>query len=299
MTRVYKRILSVLLILSVMAGLCGCAFFDSIQANFESNSEYISAPELVRLLAVAINDQNQMADSYQAIPEEQREGVSYSQYYEYLNILRQFSTGNKKIVNFRFLNDEENSKHLDSIYNKLSQNSMVEDYYTVIKQYGDIKTVVFEYSRETESPVYTYISVNEDGSAHLSPEILSHTISAYNYMQQYFNLINQENVDGISSLIRLTEDYSDDMADRIRKAKAEYINDYYKYRVRNTTSQFVLLTANPFYVEYKIPEILSLDGDEISSRQIYAFRNPSGTIDIGDVISQDTTEDIITVNVKA
>lgn len=296
MTKNLKKLLAIFMILSLMMGLCACSFFDSITSRIDSESVSISSPEVIRLLITAINDENELADSFSAIPEVQRKGVTYSQYYEYITLLRQFSTSGRKITGFRFLNQEDNSRHLDSIYNRMSNNVEIEDYYTVFQPYGDIKTVVLEYSKEQTTPVYMYVSVDSNGIAYLSSAIISSTIATYNYIQQYFKLLTEENADGISSIISIENNVPDNYVDDIYKARSEYIIDYYKYRVRTDPNQFVLLTANPFFVEYRVPEILSADGNDITDSVIYAFKT-ANEIKVIDSIAQDTSIDLLTVYV--
>ncbi len=296
MTKLIRKVLSLVLILSVMMGFVGCAFFDRIHATMDPKADFISAQEIVRLLVTAIDDPNQLADSYASIPEEQRNDISYSNYFEYITILRSFSDGNGKIKSFRFLDDEENSKHLDSIYNKLASNIEVDDYYTVFSQYGDVRTVEFEYSSETDYPVYMYLDV-VDGYAYLSHDLVSQLISTYNYMQQYFNLLEDEKADGISALLS-AGNVPVKYADEVLLARANYIIDFYKFRVKNNADQFILVAANPFYVEYNIPEVFSSDGNDIYERNIYAFRNTDGVISITDVFEQETDVNVVTVDVS-
>ena len=104
-----KRSLAAILILVLLMSLAGCAFVDKIQNRIDPNASKISAPELVRLLVVAINDQNMIGSSYEAIPEVQREGISFSYFSQYVSILKSLG-GNAKIDRFTFLDEEENSE---------------------------------------------------------------------------------------------------------------------------------------------------------------------------------------------
>ena len=299
MTKQIKKVIALLLILSVMMGFVGCAFFDKIHATIDPKKEYISAPEIVRLLISAIDDDKNLADSYASIPEGQRKDISFSYYFEYISILKEFTKGNGKIQGFRFLNDEENSKHLDSIYNKLAQNSLVDDYYTVFSQYGEVRTVIFEFSKESDYPVCLYIPLDEEGFAYLSYDLISHLIASYNYMQQYFKLISAEKADGISALLDVESKIPEEYVGSVINARSSYILDFYKLRVKNTPEQFELCAANPFYVEYNIPKVVSYDGGELYNRKVYAFRNPNGFVSISDPFELETDNVIATVNVSA
>lgn len=299
MIKLAKKVISVLLILSVMMGFVGCAFFDKIHVTMDSSVESISAPELVRLLVSAVNDEKNLADSYAAIPEHQRKDVSYSTYFEYVSLLRELSSRNGKIVGFDFLNNEENSEHLNYIYSKLEKNSEnVEDYRSVFAQYGSVRTVSFDFLKENSTDVFMYISFDDKENAMLSNILIMHTLGAYNYMHQYFRLLDEKKTDGISALMELGSDVPEEFYNSILNAKADFYVDFYNLRVTNSTSQFQLTEANPLYVDYRIPKVLTADNTDFYDRHIQAFRNPSGLITISDVIPQDTDISITTVNIN-
>lgn len=299
MTKLVKKVVALLLVLSVMMGFVGCAFFDRIHATIDPKTDFISPQEIVRLLVNAIDDEKQMADTYASIPEDQRKDVSYSYYYEYLKILREFSYGGGSITGFRFLNDEENSRHLDSIYNKLAQKYEVDDYYTVFSGYGNVRTVVFEYDKDRSYNVYMYLIFDDDGYAYLSNDLISHVIFTYNYMQQYFNILTDGNADSITSLLSAEENVPDEYVDEVLSARSNYILDFYDKRVISKPEQFELIAANPFYVEYLIPEVFTADLDGRVSRKLSAFRIPDGTIKISDDFEQETSLEIATVNISS
>lgn len=295
--------LTAIMVITAMMMLSGCSFFDKIQKQIDPNSVKIAAPELIRLMVTGIDDPAQIADSYEAIPESQREGINYSYYVTYINIIREMSTGNGKIKSFRLMNDEDNSEHLLSVFDKFTQRTKVSldsfDHY--LEPYGNIRTVVFEYGVEPDHPVYAYYSIDDDGFAKLSDEWITDVVDIYNYMQHYLGSIDEQNTDGIASLIRKSSKNSGtELEEKRITAKAEYISEFYKYRVRNNVDEFRLNAANAFYTEYQIPEVISSDGNGIYTRTVssYGTHNSNNDIIIYDDIPQEADDSIAKVNIS-
>ena len=291
-------LLSLLLTVSIFAG---CSFFDRIQKQIDHKTGSVCAPELIRLLVNAIDDPSSFSETYEELPESQREALSFTNFVEYVTILHELSSPNGKIEGFEFLNDEENSDHLNKLYNKLCQQMPAESFEEYFDKYGNIRTVRLLYSGEAPDPLYLYICVDGDDFAHLSSEWVNDTISNYNYLRHYFNMIDSGNVDAIAGLIKNTKGFTAQNVsypDEFYQAKAEYIEDFYKYRVRNTTDRFDLTSANALYVNYFIPEVIAADGQSYFSRNVTSYRSSSGEISIADDISQETDMSIATVNVS-
>lgn len=289
-----KRSLAAILILVLLMSLAGCAFVDKIQNRIDPNASKISAPELVRLLVVAINDQNMIGSSYEAIPEVQREGISFSYFSQYVSILKSLG-GNAKIDRFTFLDEEENSDRLDKIYKRMCQQMPAGDFKSTFEPYGSVKTVELQYSKKNVSNSRMYISFDSEGTAYLSYDWIMDLIDTYNYMNHYFNMLEKNNSDGIAVLIKSKSGFSTIYSEDVIDSKAQYTVDFYRMKVKNSFDQFVLKEINAFYVDYEIPEVLSADGQSLYSRNLYAFRGNNGDIDIIDDIPQEVDNNVITV----
>lgn len=104
-----KRATAVLMVLAVLFSLSSCDIVSSIQKRFDTHSEDISKQELARLVTNAIKSSDNVADSYSSIPEKQLDGMSYTVFLQYCEILRGMSERHGKITAFKFLTDEETS----------------------------------------------------------------------------------------------------------------------------------------------------------------------------------------------
>ena len=89
MTHTFRKLLSLFLVLSITLSVCSCSFLTRIRHQI-SNS--ISEQELIRLVVEAVDDGNSLSDSFAAIPEAQRVGVSFSHFKEYVDIMRKMSS---------------------------------------------------------------------------------------------------------------------------------------------------------------------------------------------------------------
>ena len=101
------RIAAVLMTISMMLSLVSCDL-----SGFRSKiiADPLTSQELVRLLISAINDKKSIPDSYASIPELQRDGVSYSYFIQFIDILTGISEANSEgddVTYFRMLDDEE------------------------------------------------------------------------------------------------------------------------------------------------------------------------------------------------
>ena len=136
----------------------GCNIADQIRSSLHERiviQNPVTIQELTRLLVSSINDKRKTTEAFSEIPSEQLDGLSYSYFYEYLNILRTVSSQDNKgkVVSFRIMGDDE------------CRNILGRD---VSSAYGQIKGAELLYSTESDYPVYIFFSVNEDRISYLS-----------------------------------------------------------------------------------------------------------------------------------
>ena len=108
--QVVVRLISAVLVVLILMPLCSCNIKNRIKEI--GSDEYISTPELVRLLITAVKSENNLSDAYSQIPEQQRGGVSYSYLKEYTDILREMSKFNGPVKSFRTLKMLSHEIHL-------------------------------------------------------------------------------------------------------------------------------------------------------------------------------------------
>ena len=170
------RIVSAILAISTMLSLVSC---DMFRFRAKINAEPLSEQDLVRILVNAINDKKASADSYAAIPEIQRDGLSYSYFIQFVDIMTgisQSNSDNRSVSSFRLMTDADVEDATDGF----------EDSY-----YGNIVGAELLYGEEQQScGVYLLFSEEEDGMPYLSEEWISDVIDLYNYGEHYFDMID-------------------------------------------------------------------------------------------------------------
>ena len=296
--------LAAVLIVALLLGVAGCSFFDKIHNRIDPRAANLSAPELMRLIVNAINDDSQINEIYESIPENQRKDVTFSYFSYYISIVRQIEVGDSKVVEFDFLDSESNREHLEKIYNKLCQVTPSATFEDTFSMYGDVRTVKLVREKEGDSDSYIYLSFDENGDAYLSSAWIMDTIEIYSYMQHYFTMLTDDNTgiekktEGISVLLKNKTGYANMYSDEIIEAKARYTVDFYSLKVRSNPEQFILRSINAFLIDYEIPEVYSTDNKTIYPRHVMAYRSIKSEIQILDELPQMIDNSIITVNVS-
>lgn len=242
---------------------------NSVHERIVVQSE-VSIQEMTRLLISSINDKRTTADTYSRIPEAQLDGLSYSYFYEYMNILRSVSTqdSNGKVVSFRILGDEECHDLLGT---------------DVSSAYGYIKGAQLLYSSEVEYPVYIFFRQNSDGTVSLSRDWITSIINIYNYSNHYFTLLDENNADGVKALLMpglQNEVYTDE----VLYAKAQQLCDFYRLRVMSGINEFEITRLVPWELTVRIPETIAVDGELYEEHRV-SFYYEEGSYSIDDRIS--------------
>jgi len=242
---------------------------NSVHERIVVQSE-VSIQEMTRLLISSINDKRTTADTYSRIPEAQLDGLSYSYFYEYMNILRSVSTqdSNGKVVSFRILRDEECHDLLGT---------------DVSSAYGNIKGAQLLYSSEVEYPVYIFFRQNSDGTVSLSRDWITSIINIYNYSNHYFTLLDENNADGVKALLMpglQNEVYTDE----VLYAKAQQLCDFYRLRVMSGINEYEITRLVPWELTVRIPETIAVDGELFEEHRV-SFYYEEGSYSIDDRIS--------------
>ena len=241
-------------------------------------SDPITPQELARLMITAINNKKNAPDVYSSIPEVQRDGLSYSYFIQYVDIMSRISGENGDISAFRMLSDEE-----VSAVTEYQDNSF----------YGNLIGVEFLYDSEDADPVYIIMSEDSSGMAYLSEEWITESIDIYNYGEHYFQLIYEPNLEGLFTLLRpgLDELFTDDAVNNMAQ---EYI-DYYRLRVRTPREEFHIVTLLPEHMCIEIPETVNSRGSRVLSHYV-DFYLSDDSYDIEDILPSEPDLSLLTVS---
>ena len=268
-----KKIAALILMLSVVISVSSCAFLDKVESfvdgELELNQKPVYKEEMVRLIVSAVNNPDNLADSYSSIPENQRKDVSYSLFSEYISILREyFQQGTKRTVtSFTMLTDEQLSQAVDE---------------QVKQTYSDLVAAQLDFTIDTDIPCYVYLMLNSEGLPYLSYNWISGTIRIYNYANTYFNLLDEGNIEGINTMI--APSFSDAVyTDGVTRAKAVALADYYHDKVRSNRTQYVFESLYPSSIDVLIPKVI-VDAEE-ESHNVHLSISDNGDYIIDDVVN--------------
>ena len=271
------RVMSMVMIIAVFLLMCSCSLESRIREI--TNDDYIDAPELTRLVVTAVKSENNLSDVYSQIPEYQRGDVSYSYLKEYTDILRRLSRVNGAIMSFRLLTDDQIASLLDEYTGE--ENS----YDSLSERYGRLGCAEFLYNSEAKSPTYFFFSYDSNGHAVLSSSWISGVINIYNYADHYFTMLDEQNVEGVYTLLRPTYD-SELYSDEVVYAKAQALVDYYLINVRSMPYQFEISSLSPISYDIVIPETVDPETESIEPHELSISTDDGTTFMINDSIEQ-------------
>ena len=231
---------AVILAVAILFSLSSCNIVQRIQKRFDNRSEDISKQELARLVSSAIMDKNNVADSYSSIPERQLDGMSYSIFYQYCDILRDMSSRHGNITAFRFLTAEETAKFFSDSDEKAGENAVS------MKSYAGLTLVelIYEEDYDKTNPCRFALQFKNGGYT-LANDYATKAVEAYDYISHYFKMISDGNTAGLESIIKpmLTDDI---YISSVVTSKASYLIDYYKLHVKSPVREYKLKTFLPF-----------------------------------------------------
>lgn len=267
-----KKTIALMMCTLMLFSSSACNIAEQIRSNLHERitvQSDVSVQEMTRLLISAINDKRNMADVYSQIPVDQTDGLSYSYFYEYINILRTVSTqdNNGKVVSFRIISDDECLSLLGS---------------NLINHYGQIKGAQLMYSSDVEYPLYVFFTVKDNGEVTLSSEWVTSIINIYNYSNHYFTLLDENNADAVKALLMpgfSGEEYTDEVV----YAKAQMLCEFYRLRVMSNINEYEITRLVPGQMTVRIPETIAAEGD-LFEEHIVSFTYNDGVYNIDDRI---------------
>lgn len=258
--RALSVILCLSLVLGITFGVTGCDF--NITRGFNVAQKSLSESELARLVTNSIVYENSVADCYGKIPANQLDGLSYSMFSDYCSVLRKCSQIHGTADSFKILTEAEKWNYFLKLD---SDNENVK----TIDIYGDMDVIELCYSKDRapSAPAVRFtIAKNDDGYS-IAGEYITESMLAYSYMNHYFTMIEEGNVDGLEAIIKSS--YTSDIyLNSVIKSKADAIIDFYRFKVKTAREDFELELFAPTTITYYIPEVFSDDGNSIRSKRV-------------------------------
>ena len=175
--------------------------------------------------------------------------------------------------------------------NQLEGDAFAGEEFSTVDEYGDMDVVELCYSKDRDpkaSPVRFTIAKTENGCT-IAGRYITDSMFAYAYINRYFDMIDDENVDGLEAVIK--DSYASDIyLNSVVYAKATYICEYYKLKVRTHSDDFELKLLSPTHISYVIPEVFTEYNDGFVSKTVDLRKYKSGTFCIKDHITSSVDE---------
>ena len=269
--RARSRALAVVLCVTLLfqvTGLTGCKIVNNITSGFNTAQKTLSEAELARLITKAVMSEENVADCFSRIPESQRDGLSYSVFFEYCSVLRTCTKEHGTPDSFRFLTEEEKTEYYRSINNGIDQDIQSVDAYGEM----DIIELCFDNDNDPKAPPVRFTIAKNDDSYSVAGQYITDSMLAYHYIYYYFEMLNNndengKNIDGLEAIIKMAYD-SDIYLNSVIRAKAEYTVRYYKTKVKSDLEDYELKLFSPTHISYVIPEVFTEDGNSINSKTV-------------------------------
>ena len=277
------KFLAVIMCVSVFFGLVvtstGCNVIDNITDGLNVNSNNLSETDLARLITNAIINERSVGDSYEKIPKTQLDGLSYSMFSEYCAVLRKCSNEHGTVDSFRILNESEKERYF------LQINSVNDENLMDVGVYGNLDVIELCYSEDKapgSAPVRFVITKNGNKCL-MASDYITDCMLAYSYINHYFDMIDDHNTDALEAIIKSTYN-SEIYMNSVIRAKADYIADYYRLKVKTITDDYELKLFSPTHIVFEIPEVFTVDGGSIISKRVELYLQRDGSYNLIDKV---------------
>ena len=260
--RSWTRCFSVMLMLCVFSGiLTSCS-----GKGFKKST--IDVPEMARIVADSLDDISLSESLYETIPDDQKDGMTYSEYHEYISVLSDMIPNQGRVLTFEIVEGAEKQRLLEAM---LSNDP--EEYSDLIMSCIPIK-VTTTGVRRSGTPIYFYLQTKPDGTVYLNRSWAKSCMDLYAFSVHYFEAYTNENLTDVISLIPYTEtaETLPESEDILREKGKEMIR-FYTHNVKSDESDYEMISIDASNLLYLQPEVYD-NHLHVSSRQV-RFRSDS------------------------
>lgn len=273
--RSWIRCFSVMLVLCVFSGmLTSCS-----GKHFKKNT--IDVPEMARIVADSLDDISLTESLFAMIPDEQKNDMTYSEYYEYISVLQKMIPNQGRVLTFEIVEGAEKTRLLSAM---LSNDN--EEYSELINSCVPIK-VTTTGVRRSGTPIYFYLQTKPDGTVYLNRSWAKSCMDLYAFSVHYFEAYNNENLTDVISLIPYTEttEALPESEDIIREKAKEMIH-FYTHNVKSDESDYEMISVDASNLLYLQPEVYD-NHLRVSSRQVHFISDSNNEISVIDPIEHE------------
>ncbi len=270
------RHLSALMVLCVFCGMLAAC------SDKNSRNKKIDAPEMARILVDSLTETNDKEELFNRIPEEQRDEMTVSEYYEYISVLQKMMPAGTRATSFEIVEGDQKTSLLESM---IFENSS-EEYADMIRHCIPVRVQIIG-SRVSGAPVIIYLQSKADGTVYLSRSWAKDCMDLYSFSNHYFESYTNENLTDVISLLAYTQSSEPLPESRdIRKEKAKEMIRFYSHNVKSQYKEYEVVSIDASKLIYLQPEVLDSQL-QVNSRQVRFFSDHNGQISVVDSIENE------------
>lgn len=273
--RLFERSIAMLILCCLLSSLlAGCS-----RSNNSGNR--VDEPELARILVDSMQDLNATEDLYKRIPDDQKDEMTYSEYYEYVSVLQKLLPYGSRTSSFYIVDGVEKERLLSRMVDTSS-----EEYEALIRGCIPVR-IETTGERKSDFPIYIYLQTKPDGTVYLDRRWAKNCMDLLAFSTHYFEAHEGGNLDDVTRILPLmktAEPLPSDIV--VREAKAKEIIRFYSVNVQSKQDEYELVSIDASNLVFLQPEVLD-SSLHASSREVLFHSNADDEISVQDSIMSD------------
>ena len=247
------RQLTTSLLLAILAFALGVGVFYGLERFFRQRGEglpafmtravdenglgHLQESQLVRLICTAVNEAEQPEEVYRAIPRDQRGGLSYEDFIQYIGILRdEFKTETLSCVPLSTQRKAEVWKEIQAALPTEAERFDSAQFYVLSATLND----------QTQGQALLPLSW-EEGRPCLMADWIKRQLQLYYYAQFYFERCAREDVETLATMMDSALPGQNDLV----REKAQRTIDFYRDSIQGQIGDYQLETWNMANIRYR------------------------------------------------
>lgn len=270
------RLSLLLSVLVLLSGLVFCSVACSGQqkpdvtnpAVLPESSDFLSESALIQHLALAINGQEDLATAYQAIPQDQRKGLTEDEFQRYIRLLRRGLPD--RVLSFSAMSPSDLKAVQEKMLTQLpQQRQLINSTRGYWLHFGN--------NALTTERLAIYCQVNPEGRAYLDRDWIAQVVRLGDFSNLYFDALDQQEDTALSELLVST------LPDQTAREFIAYnLINFYRYKVESTTDAFLLLEARIDLVSFQENLLVPIGPRQDMTRSVEFSPTPEGAFAVKD-----------------
>jgi len=245
------------------------------------SAKEVDLPELARLLVDSMINISDAETNYFKIPEEQREGVTFSEFYDYISLLTKMLPKGGSIKSFSIVSGDER----EELISEMMENGS-EEYKNIFRSCVPVKLETSN-DRLCAMPIYFYIQKKDNGKAYLSRQWIIRCRDIYDFSLHYFEAYQKENLNDVITLLPSTSiDKTLLSAPSVLTAKAKEMIRFYSSNVKTDFSGYELCSVDAADLLILQPEVFDTHL-QTQARYVHFSYDSKDMISVDDSITSD------------